>query len=367
MPLVFLHATLLIGNHLVGGYLHYTHVSDTTININLIVYRDCGSATLFDGSTGTTAKAILGVFDSHNNLIDTINLGEPAILPLYMPVDSSCQGLALPCVEKGIYSVYYNLPSDTETYTLVYQRCCFSPNFTNILYPDNRGQSFIAFVLPLSVFPNSNPLVTGMPVLFTEVNKPFNYKNWCTDPDADSLRFAFKMGLAGGSPADPIPIPPTSPPYSPMVWQSGFSESNVLGSAPITIDSATGEINAMPNMVGWYLITVMVSEYRGGILFNNNLVSFWLAVAACNNVDIKEESLQTITLWPNPVKSHCEISLPAYNHQYHLFNGQGSIIKSGSCIEQLHLDDLNVLPAGIYFIRFQNDKGMPKILKFIKE
>ena len=54
-----------------------------------------------------------------------------------------------------------------------------------------------------------------------------------------------------------------------------------MGGDPLTIDSETGELYAVPNANGQYLIGICVKEYRDGVLMSEVRRDFEYNVRAC--------------------------------------------------------------------------------------
>lgn len=131
--------------HIVGGFVSYTYVagSTSTYNIQLKIYRDCNSQTPFDGLpdiNGTVRTGHIFVYDNSSNLIATIDLDAPIVTTIDPPIDNPClTNTSGVCVEEGVYTTTYTLPSDVQGYTLAYVRCCRNGSIDNILSPGSQG------------------------------------------------------------------------------------------------------------------------------------------------------------------------------------------------------------------------------------
>ena len=119
-----------------------------------------------------------------------------------------------------------------------------------------------------------------------------------TDQDGDKLKYEFATGKTGGTAQVRQPNPPSAPPYSDLLYQSGFSALQPLGSK-VTIDANSGMISGVaPSTVGSYIIAVNVSEYRNNVLIGVSKKEVQVTVADC--------SLSAATL--KPVYNKCEDS-----------------------------------------------------------
>jgi gliding motility-associated-like protein len=67
----------------------------------------------------------------------------------------------------------------------------------------------------------------------------------------------------GGTLQRPQPIPPTAPPFQPIIWLGPtYSLANVLGgNNPLTIDVNTGIMKGVPPVLGQFVVAVCLEEY----------------------------------------------------------------------------------------------------------
>ena len=270
--------------HIVGGFISYRYISGTTYEVSLTIYRDCSSATPFDGTVGATTDAILGLFDgATNNLITTYNLVDPVITTIQPPIDNPCLQITTSvCVEQGVYTTTITLPSANSGYTLVHERCCRNGSISNVFDPGNQGTVYSAYIPPTNTFHNSSPVFNNLPPLFICVNSPLVFNYSATDADGDVLTYSICTPFTGGSSTNPAPNPPAGPPFSNIPWQSPYSAANSLGGTPLSIDNNSGVLTGTPNSVGRFVFGVCVSEYRNGVLIGTYLRDYQVNVTQCN-------------------------------------------------------------------------------------
>lgn len=271
--------------HIVGGYLSYRFISGTTYEITLTIYRDCTSATVFDGAPGsTTPTAVVGVFNNATGTyVDTISFINPVITSITPPTNNPC---LVPdpsiCVEQGVYKKNYTFPSQTTGYFLTHERCCRNGGISNVFDAINAGAVYSAYIPPTNSFQNSSPTFATLPPLFVCVNAPFSFNYSATDADGDVLTYSLCTPSSGGTPADPAPRPPYGPPYSQITWESGYSLANLTGGTPpLTINTNSGVMSGTPNTIGKFVVGVCVSEYRGGNLIGTYLRDYQINVIDC--------------------------------------------------------------------------------------
>ncbi len=264
--------------HIVGGEINYTYLGNDNYQIRLTVYRDC-----YNGVPPFDDPAYLGVYNIFNNLLNVYNIpftGKDTVQPY---INSPC--LTPPinvCYERTTYFITINLPAIPGGYQLVYQRCCRNMTITNIVNPDDQGITLYATIpdrIPVPV--NSNPVFKNWPPTFICQNYPFVFDNSATDADGDVIRYELCTPLNGAL-LTPQPNPPESPPYLPVPWALGFSTANMLGGPfPLTIDSVTGIMTAIPNAQGQFVVGVCANEFRNGKRISTTKRDFQINVVPC--------------------------------------------------------------------------------------
>jgi gliding motility-associated-like protein len=284
---LFLILNMLAGHatHIVGGFISYRYLSGTTYRVTLTIYRDCNSATPFDGSPGSTTDAIVGLFANGSSFPDDVlSLTNPQITQILAPTNNPClQTNSNVCVEQGVYTTTVTLPSANTGYTLIHERCCRNGSVNNIFNPGDQGAVYSAYIPPTNPFQNSSPTFNNLPPLFVCVNAPLVFDYSASDVDNDVLRYSLCTPSNGGTPTAPAPNPPAGPPYQDIPWESGYSQNNMLGgSQPLVIDSITGVLTGTPPSQGQFVVGVCVSEYRNGVLISTYLRDYQLNVTQCN-------------------------------------------------------------------------------------
>ena len=72
------------------------------------------------------------------------------------------------------------------------------------------------------------------------------------------------------------------PPFGTVNWQPPYSLADILGgSPPMQIDSATGELFAVPGSPGQFVFSITVYEYRAGVLIGEIKRDFQINVQSC--------------------------------------------------------------------------------------
>lgn len=280
--LLFLGSDALKATHIVGGEITYECLGPAGAGMNryrvtLNVYRSCSQ-----GSFGFDPTVFIGVYDAvTNQRVDTIDinlagtdtLGTTAFDTCYTPPSGICY-------EHTAYVREVLLPDNANGYNLVWQRCCRNSTILNIVNPLATGQTYIGNI-PNTALCNSSPYFNEEPPTFICVDDTFRFDHSATDPDGDSLVYALTVPYAGGSQAQPVPFP-LPPPYQPVTWNFPYSLANILGGTPpMNINTANGELFAIPDQLGQFVFSVSVYEYRAGVLLSEVKRDFQVNVMVC--------------------------------------------------------------------------------------
>lgn len=265
--------------HIVGGEVTYEYLGNSQYEITVVLYRDCfGTGAQFDD------PASIGVFNSSNTLVQNLDFDLDSVVQLQSTINSSC--VTAPnsvCTEAGYYTEIVTLPPIPGGYTIAYQRCCRNPGIQNIQNPDDVGATYTANIPGSESSPdNSSPAWSQLPPLYVCVNLPFEFNHSAFDSDGDSLVYSLCTPYEGATSGNPAPDPPSNPPYNQILWEPPYNLTDMLGGpVPFTIDPETGELNAVPDAQGTFVVGLCVQEYRNGVLLGEVRRGFQLNVVNC--------------------------------------------------------------------------------------
>lgn len=286
-------------DHLKGGWIKYeysgagTEANTSNYKVTVYQYIDCSSQ-----GGQIDEQVFLGVFDGRTNvqyLTDTINRTTIETLELNESEEGPCINPKVRvCYLIESYVTTINLPDNEAGYTLSMQRCCRIDNIINVFDSHSSGLTYtttIPGVLQgISYKNNSSPQFELNDAVLVCFNSPFTLDFHANDPDNDSLYYFLCDGLTGGSVPVAQPNPPSSPPYSPIPYNSGYSGANPMGAGNISIDPITGIISGTaPSILGTYVIAVCVFEYRNGVYIAKTRKEIHVDVANCKLAGAKLE------------------------------------------------------------------------------
>lgn len=293
-------------HHTKGGWMSYKFlgpgVNDPTklqYRITLKMYTTCQAVfgtqienpiniTLFDGN-----KTFIQNFSVPRvDYFDIKNCELPSCNPCITPIPSICYKIVT-------YEALVELAPSVNGYTFSYQRCCRIDVLANVQsVGDNVGDTWTINIPGTQAFAtapeNSSPVFPTNDTAIICAKNYFTYKFEATDPDGDSLSYAFVTAFDGAPPPS-IPNPPqsTAPPYTPVPYISPFSAAQPLGSQA-TINPVTGLVSGIAPDTGEYVVTVLVTEYHQGVPFATSRKSLHLQIASCSPVSVKLDPQYTV-------------------------------------------------------------------------
>jgi gliding motility-associated-like protein len=267
--------------HIVGGELYYDCLGGNSYRITLKIYRDCGpgSEAPYDN------PANISVFGPSNQLILNLALPFPGASNVPFVATNPCfQAPPNVCVQEAVYQITTTLPvSPSGFLTLAYQRCCRNNTILNIVAPQNTGSTYTE-TIPGSndIVCNSSPRFTNFPPIALCVGDSLVFDHSATDPDGDSLVYQLCSTFAGATPTDPMPVPTSNPPFSPILFSAPFTPTAPMSSnPPININSVTGLLKVNPTQQGQFVVGVCALEYRNGQLIGTHRRDFQFNVTVC--------------------------------------------------------------------------------------
>jgi len=350
----------VFATHIVGGEIYYDFLGNNNYKITLKIYRDC-----FNGQAPYDNPATLFVFNSSGTLVDSVGIDYPGSVSLPVTINNPCYTAPNNvCVEEAVYQTTLNLPPLAGGYDIVYQRCCRNTTVMNLVTPGTVGATYMAHIPdPSLATGNSSPRYNTIPSIFLCVGVPLIYNNSATDPNGDSLYYelcdAFEglnstcpiAGAAAGT-GCPAVIPP--PPYATVQWLSPYSGAYPISSAPaFNINHQTGQLTGTPNMIGQWVMTVCVSEYRNGVLLDIHRRDFQFNVTNCPVVAASTIPSQTTFCFGNTVNFN-NTSINAFS--YHWDFGDPTTLADTS---NLSAPTWTYADSGVYVVSLTINMGTP--------
>ncbi|RYU97235.1 T9SS type B sorting domain-containing protein [Emticicia agri] len=274
-----------VASHIVGGEIELTKIKNpapgTTHEVTLNLY--------FDAINGRPAAEDISITLTFIRKRDLARVGEAVCQRVYRDlikyIDPACSKGDLQTLLIR-YQATLNLPeasfSDPGGYAIVWERCCRNVIITNIRNPSSVGMVFYTEFPPLSIA-NNSPHFKDVVADYLCINQNFEMDFSATDADGDSLTYELItpwIGYATMGQPNPISIGRSS--YPEATWVDGIGLNNVIpGTVPLRIDRNTGVLYARPDKLGLFVFSVMVNEYRAGVMIGRIKRDFQLKVVDC--------------------------------------------------------------------------------------
>lgn len=268
--------------HIYGADLFYTHVSNNTYNITLVIYGDCSGAA-FNNLINSSAQ--VNVYNG-STLYTSLTLIQqsPVTGTEVTPVcasqinNTACNGGTLPGVKKFTYSRNVTLNTTSSNWRFRFtgnlgstSSAGRSTSITNI--SNSTGSSIMNLEATLNNTngSNSSPTYTTIPTPFFCINKAANYNPGTVDPNNDSLVYSMVPGLTQ---------------VGTVTYLTGYSATAPLAASTGTFSfsNTTGQLAFTPNLVQRSLVVNRVDEYKNGVLVGTSMREMTFVVLNnCNN------------------------------------------------------------------------------------
>lgn len=256
------------GTHIMGSDISFRCLGGNNYQVVVTVYRDCSgvqpaTSILVDvtSNCGTTTLTC-----------DTVaELSAVEVSQLCPSVSSTCAGGSLPGVQMWTYVGNITIQPGCGLYTFSYTDCC--RNTSNNLVdpaPPSLGFGVQATLNSNLVSCDDAPTFTSLPVPYFCLNQSVNYSHGAVDTDGDSLVYTLTTPLddLGGLQTYQGTYSATSP----MPTNGGFG-----------FDPLSGQMTFVPTQQGVYVVDVLVSEYRNGVLIGTTMRDIQIVIINCNN------------------------------------------------------------------------------------
>ncbi len=280
--------------HIKGGWIYYECLGQSqgqpgklSYRLTLKLYRDCN-----ESSPGQNPEAInFTIFRTADNaLAANVAASKTKEYTLSKGTFSNCiNPRPSICYVVFEYATIVNLDPISEGYTVSFQRCCRIDGIVNMRPPSQSAGITYSVTIPgsalNSTYPiNSSPVFAEKDTALTCFNANIVLDYSATDPDGDSLVYAFTPALSGSSQGNPSPNVSSAPPYVSVGYNLGYSFQNPFGTN-MSINPRTGIITGQtPATVGEYVLAVSIKEYRNGQLLAQTRKELHVFVAGCSLV-----------------------------------------------------------------------------------
>ena len=259
--------------HIGGADLSYKWINGDNFEFTLTLYRDC-SGIAAPNSVSVNYKSTSCGYNLNVMLNKVPGTGTEITKPCTSSL-TNCNGGTTAGIQKYEYTGIVTLPARCNDWIIGYSICCRNCAITTLSYTPNNCSGVPATYIEatlnnLATPDNSSPVFTNVPVSFFCIGQEFHYNHGAYDPDGDSLAYSF--------------IDPRSAPATNVVFNAGYSATNPISSTPPISIGTNGDIIMNPTAQEVGVMTILVQEYRNGILIGSVVRDMEVWTSPCTNI-----------------------------------------------------------------------------------
>ncbi|CAN5177805.1 hypothetical protein BH09BAC1_BH09BAC1_01180 [soil metagenome] len=255
-------------SHAVGADLSYECLGGNQYRITYTFYRDCAG---INPSTSYT----MNIRSNSCNRTISVNLPRISVTELQTRCATQqnttrCNGGSNPGFQEHVYSGIVTFPAQCTDWVISYGECCRNSAITNLSNPGSNNL-YVEARLNNTISPCDNsPTFTTKPVPFICVGQQTFYNHGAIDIDGDSLSYTI--------------INPLSAAGSNIPFTGGTNVNTpVRVTGPFQFNTQTGQMIFTPSQTQNAVVTVLVREYRNGVLIGSTMRDIQVVVINCPN------------------------------------------------------------------------------------
>ncbi|PQJ12080.1 hypothetical protein CJD36_009845 [Flavipsychrobacter stenotrophus] len=358
--------------HVIGGRIGYTHLSDSTYKVTLVIYTDCTGDSLLLSYMQGMSPNVWASTDTVKRLvpltIDTALSGVPLMPPCPQPLVDQCTSLTslIPGFRKYVYSANFTLLSAAKTWLFLYDgtnASSFAPpvssgrslQVTNLL---SSGSTMQLMATVSGRFPGSSPVITNAISTYFCMGFPGAYNPGIIDPDGDSITVSLVAPMNGNTGI-----------FAPYV--SPYTATAPLAIVPgsFLFSPATGNMSFMPNQFQRSVVVYKIDKSRAGILIGSSEYEMTVLVEGCSDpctLDIAATNKdEQTTIYPDPAIDQMNISSATFDYSsVTISNALGQAVLTQKLVTKETTVNISHLPCGVYYLLLEgnNTRKMHKVV-----
>ena len=271
------HSFHSFGTRIFGSQLSYQWVSGNTFTLELVVYRDCGSAL----NIGNRQRIYFSSFSCRpvQDSINMVQVGQAIdISPLCKREPSTCNGGTNLGVQKFKYVGTVTLPNRCPDWVFYFRQCNRSLNIGNLLNPQNNCIYVEARLNNLLAQSNSSAKVGNDPIAYLCQGQQAEINPGIIDQNGDILKIELVSPRTNS-------IIPNVADQNVVPYNAGYSAINPLKSQNgFGFDNNTGTINFTPTEEIVGQVAFRITELRAGRFVGSTMIDFPILVRSCENL-----------------------------------------------------------------------------------
>jgi gliding motility-associated-like protein len=256
--------------HVQGGEITYQCLGGNQYKITMALYRDC--AGIAAPVTMTVNIKSTSCAQNYNLVLNKVPGTGIEVSPICPSLATVCTGGTYPGVQEYVYTGITTLPANCADWVFSCNVSARNAAITTIVAPGSQNLYIESTLNNLAFSCNSSPTFTNKPVPFICVGQPYCYNNGAVDVNGDSLVYSL--------------VTPMNNPGSFVTYIAPYTATQPLASTPpVTFNTLTGDVCMTPTMIQVTVFTVIVKEYRAGILIGSVIRDIQLRTVACTNTN----------------------------------------------------------------------------------
>jgi gliding motility-associated-like protein len=302
-----------IAKHIVGGEFYYKKLGSNYYQITLKIFFDCNTDNPY--AIDLDKDVFIGVFDASDNSFSEsfrMERGGPTRLT---KKQYSCVRDPGFCTDQYTYVKNIYLDPGKKGKILSFQRCCRNATITNINDVQSTGITlWVKIPGTDAVADDNSPVFKELPPNYLCIGAPLVFDHSALDPDGDSLVYELYQPFEGATSNKARPDNTVdngfliNPPFYNISWRFPYTTNNQIGGQPsMKIDSKTGELTVIPNVIGVFASGIKVKQYRNGVFIGETFRDYQFNIEDCE--------FDLISVFYAPVFS-CENTVKFDNKSY---------------------------------------------------
>lgn len=255
-------------SHIMGGDITYTCLGNNQYQVTLTLYRDCFGITI-----GTTPQTV-NFSSSCGNVTASLDWVSTTDVSQVCPTQTTtCNGGTLPGTEQYIFTGVVTLTPCAD-WIMYWSTCCRNDGITNLTTPGSLDLYIQTSLNSVAANCNNSPQFLALPTPYLCPNQLTTYNHGASDIDGDSLYYSFTSAFGG-----------TTPPGTPLTYTPGYSPFNpIITNSGMNLNQSTGEMCFTPSQTQICVVSVIIYEYRNGVLIGTQIREMQVVVSnSCSN------------------------------------------------------------------------------------
>jgi hypothetical protein len=231
----------LFAGHYSGGNITWSCQLNNTYDVTLQLFVDCSGTSIIPQTLSFSSTC--GTSFTVANIPASAGVEVSQLCPAQLG-NSTCNGGNLPGMRLYEFNTQVTLPP-CDSWTVSWNICCRAASINLVGVP---GMYLEATINNSSGSCDNSPVFAEDALPYVCVNQPVSYNFGLSDPESDSLAYAFINARFFNGAIQNVT-------YSP-----GYSGASPIPG--ITLDAATGQVQFTPTSVGYYVVVVQANAYN---------------------------------------------------------------------------------------------------------